>query len=154
MPIIVQRSKKPDQPKKSFIGKDGFTTPKKGNGNLPMKESTTSKDSFHSKEKPMSTGKPNLSPSKGPSQMKTTTAEEVRSKPAIDFKNTRMCSYMGKCKRKECSFAHSIEVFQPPECRFGEKCKSVDSAGNITCRFKHVEESKEAFLARSAGGKA
>lgn len=140
VPVVVQKK---SLPKKSFIGKDGFSTPKRFTGDYK----TPSKDT--SKEKTVTTGKINPKDHSVKDRSVKNPASANESKPTIDFKNTRMCSYLDKCKRKECSFAHSIEAFQPPECRFGEKCKSVDSTGRITCRFKHVEESKEAFLARS-----
>jgi hypothetical protein len=77
--------------------------------------------------------------------------EETRSPPKAAvpqdvsaLKNTRMCNYMGNCRKKEgCSFAHSLEEWQPPTCRFQENCKH-----KATCNFKHASETKNDFLAR------
>jgi hypothetical protein len=64
----------------------------------------------------------------------------------VVFKNTRMCTFAKQgCKRSGCSFAHSLEEFQPPKCRFEATCKNKPA-----CKFKHSEETKEAFLARLA----
>lgn len=60
------------------------------------------------------------------------------------YKNTRLCNFGSNCKRKECSFAHSVEEFTPVECRFDERCRTKD-----TCKFKHRDETKEAFIRRS-----
>ena len=61
-----------------------------------------------------------------------------------EFKYTRMCVFAKTCKRSNCSFAHSIEQFNPVECRFQDRCKTKE-----TCRFRHASETKEQFLARS-----
>ena len=69
----------------------------------------------------------------------TQEADDSAKKPNEEFKNTRMCSFLDKCKRRGCTFAHTIEDYTPVECRFQFKCKSVDSTGNYTCRFKHKD---------------
>lgn len=76
--------------------------------------------------------------------------DEAGKKPNEEFKNTRMCSFLDKCKRKDCTFAHTLDEYNPVECRFQLKCKSVDVNGNYTCRFKHKDETKEAYLSRSS----
>ena len=72
------------------------------------------------------------------------TTPQSSAKPSEEFKYTRMCNFAKTCKRKDCSFAHTLEQFTPVECKFQDRCKTQS-----TCRFKHSCESKEAFLERT-----
>ena len=53
----------------------------------------------------------------------------------VVFKNTRMCNFAKQgCKRSGCTFAHTLEEFQPPQCRFEKTCKN-----KAACKFKHSD---------------
>ena len=56
----------------------------------------------------------------------------------------RACNFWDKCRRSStsCGYAHTLEEFQPVECKFAT-CRKQD------CRFFHpAKESKGAFLER------
>ena len=75
-----------------------------------------------------------------PSQPKRTPMpEDVKQ----SYLNTRMCDFAKNCKRKMCTFAHTIEEFSPMMCNFDRRCRNRD-----TCRFKHSDETKEEFIVR------
>jgi len=53
------------------------------------------------------------------------------------LKKTKFCNIFiqeGKCDRKVCNFAHSMEEYNFPSCAFGDNCKVKN------CRFKHTGE--------------
>jgi len=62
------------------------------------------------------------------------------------LEKTKICNNTlkyGYCKRKVCTFAHSLEELKDPPCAFGKTCRS-----NINCRFKHPDESRSAYHVR------
>lgn len=69
---------------------------------------------------------------------------DAPTKPEATFNNakTRMCNFAGKCRRSNCTYAHTLDEFSPVECRF-HTCRKPD------CRFFHPKkESKSDFLER------
>ena len=60
-----------------------------------------------------------------------------------NLKCTKMCNSGKDCKRPGCNYAHSMDEFNPIECKFQTRCKNPQS-----CTFKHSFESKDNFLAR------
>jgi len=60
---------------------------------------------------------------------------------------TKMCKSVAlgiKCKyMTKCTYAHSVEELKIVNCSFGNKCKN-----GSTCKFKHLTESKEEYVAR------
>ena len=61
------------------------------------------------------------------------------------LKNTKFCNIFiqeGKCDRKVCNFAHSVEEYTFPSCAFGDNCKVKN------CRFKHTTENLEEYKKR------
>lgn len=61
------------------------------------------------------------------------------------LKKTKFCSIFiqeGKCNRKVCNFAHSIEEFNFPSCAFADNCKVKN------CKFKHNNETIENYKSR------
>jgi len=67
---------------------------------------------------------------------------------AKNLECTRACNNVsrhGRCNRgTACKFAHSLEKLNDPSCLFGNDCRQK---GN--CRFKHVDETREEFYART-----
>jgi hypothetical protein len=61
------------------------------------------------------------------------------------LKKTKFCNIFlqeGKCNRKVCNFAHSIEEFSFPSCAFADHCKVKN------CKFKHTSETLEQYKSR------
>ena len=61
------------------------------------------------------------------------------------LKKTKFCNIFiqeGKCDRKVCNFAHTIEEFNFPSCAFGDNCKVK------FCKFKHKKESLDEYKNR------
>lgn len=64
-------------------------------------------------------------------------------KPQV-LKNTKMCKNGEQCNRRaSCTFAHTLEEFNPIPCRFQKNCNQ-----KLTCSFKHEFESKEEYISR------
>lgn len=60
------------------------------------------------------------------------------------LKNTKMCKNGEQCNRRAmCTFAHTLEEFNPITCRFQDRCNQKE-----TCSFKHDFESKEDYIKR------
>lgn len=86
---------------------------------------------------------------------------EVQKTPEISDedrrKNTKFCRFVeikvvngkttevNKCRSATCSYAHSIESYNPPCCRFQDNCRNMS-----TCAFKHRNETKESYHERSS----
>jgi hypothetical protein len=51
----------------------------------------------------------------------------------------------GVCRRRECTYAHSIEELRIFECKFNENCYKED------CKFFHAFETKEEYFERVGG---
>ena len=74
-----------------------------------------------------------------------------RTKPCRNIINT------GLCTRKKCTFAHSMEEWRVPICRYDMNCRyingKINKFGNMIegsiCRFKHTYESSEEWLNRT-----
>jgi hypothetical protein len=49
-----------------------------------------------------------------------------------------------KCRRPNCTYAHTMENWKPRPCRFQSSCRSVD-----TCPFKHEGETRESYYERT-----
>jgi hypothetical protein len=64
------------------------------------------------------------------------------------LKRTKLCKYGSKCKRKVCTFAHSIKELQPAKCLFGESCRFINHPSR-KCTFLHPNETKEEFVKRT-----
>ena len=77
---------------------------------------------------------------------------------AITLKCTKACTHVttkndngdfGTCYRETCSFAHSVDEWQPPKCQFGSTCrirhgrvnKDCVVDPNTKCKFIHDDES-------------
>jgi hypothetical protein len=61
------------------------------------------------------------------------------------LKKTKFCNIFiqeGKCSRKVCNFAHSMEEYNFPCCAFGDNCKVKK------CRFKHPFENLNEYKVR------
>jgi hypothetical protein len=61
------------------------------------------------------------------------------------LKKTKFCNIFlqeGKCNRKVCNFAHSMEEFSFPSCAFADHCKVKN------CKFKHTYETLEQYKSR------
>jgi hypothetical protein len=60
-------------------------------------------------------------------------------KPRPTPVKTRMCTYKGKCKKNNCTFAHTLDEWNPIVCSFDGRCK------NDECKFWHkkTETKKE-----------
>lgn len=61
------------------------------------------------------------------------------------LKKTKFCNIFiqeGKCDRKVCNFAHSMEEYNFPSCAFGDNCKVKN------CRFKHTGELLDEYKKR------
>lgn len=61
------------------------------------------------------------------------------------LKKTKFCNIFiqeGKCDRKVCNFAHSMEEYNFPSCAFGNNCKVKN------CKFKHTEELLDEYKKR------
>lgn len=71
------------------------------------------------------------------------TEEPRQSEPTRNMKCTKMCNSGKDCKRPGCNYAHSMDEFNPIECKFQTRCKNPH-----TCTFKHNFETKENFLGR------
>jgi len=59
---------------------------------------------------------------------------------------TKPCYNMtqyGKCNRKQCNFAHSVDELKDPMCIFDKTCRKRQA-----CRFKHSDESREEYHQR------
>ncbi len=66
----------------------------------------------------------------------------------VFLKNTKMCKNGEMCNRRNnCTFAHTMEEFNPISCRFQDRCNQ-----KLTCSFKHDSESKEDYLMRLSNG--
>lgn len=51
----------------------------------------------------------------------------------INNSKTRLCKYLNKCRRgTKCGYAHSEAELVKPQCRYGLRCKNMDS-----CKFDH-----------------
>ena len=113
-------------------------------------------------DKPIKNGNPlvvdiNSFPILGTLKLEEETEEE---KPVINFR-TRPCRNVtnrsGICYRKKCSFAHSMEEWRIPECRYDYNCRyfhgQYNNFGNIikgsVCRFKHSYENVDEWLNRT-----
>jgi hypothetical protein len=62
-----------------------------------------------------------------------------------ETKCTRYCRNVlkfGKCNRSECTFAHTMEQYNPVKCDFGKGCKKQG------CTFIHPHETKESHCKR------
>ena len=54
-----------------------------------------------------------------------------------------MCRFKDKCKRKNCTFAHTLDEWNPIVCSFDGRCK------NGVCKFWHKKkETKEELCTR------
>lgn len=85
-----------------------------------------------------------LTPSNPPVGRQPATPSVAQPDRSQSFKNTKMCKNKGDCRRRpNCTFAHSLEEFNPIECRFQGRCKTPN-----TCTFKHHFETKEVYLQR------
>jgi len=85
--------------------------------------------------------------------------EEIRVIPEENDrrKNTKFCRFVeiknvngktvevNKCRSSTCSYAHTIEAYNPPTCRFQDGCRNM-----ATCAFKHKSETKESYHERSS----
>jgi hypothetical protein len=63
-----------------------------------------------------------------------------------DFRpvRTKMCKFAEKCTRSVCTFAHTLDEWSPPVCRFQSKC-------NLSChRYHRKYETKAQYLERLA----
>ena len=49
-----------------------------------------------------------------------------------------------KCRRPNCTYAHTMENWKPRPCRFQSSCRSID-----TCPFKHEAETRESYYERT-----
>ena len=61
------------------------------------------------------------------------------------FKNTIPCRHIlnnGECHLSYCTFAHSIEELNAPNCMFDKSCRKID------CRFIHSNESRDQWIER------
>ncbi len=61
------------------------------------------------------------------------------------LKKTKFCNIYiqeGRCDRKVCNFAHSMDEFNFPTCAFGDNCKVKN------CRFKHPAENLDEYKKR------
>ncbi len=91
-------------------------------------------------------------------KIETHVPTEVKNQEEDDRrKNTKFCRFVeiksvngkvtevNKCRSSTCSYAHSIEVYNPPSCRFQDGCRNM-----ATCSFKHKSETKESYHERSS----
>lgn len=90
-----------------------------------------------------------------------TTPEKISTKHPLSY--TRACRLVtegidengnfGVCYRATCTFAHSLEEFQPPICKFGSTCRflklSKDSDPKNVCKFKHSSETLKKWIKRA-----
>lgn len=65
--------------------------------------------------------------------------QQLRNIQKETFTKTKMCKFR-RCKKPECTFAHSIDELVPKECFFKERCKIR------TCHFLHPGETKQDYL--------
>lgn len=49
---------------------------------------------------------------------------------------TRLCRYLKNCSKAECTYAHSLDEWEPIRCRGGDNCTSVE------CTYMHPKETK------------
>ena len=74
------------------------------------------------------------------------------------LRNTQMCLYGEKCKRKSCRFAHRPEDLVVGDCLYKDHCRFVsyrngfyvnNSSGDKMCKHLHPEEKLEDFYVRT-----
>ena len=78
-------------------------------------------------------------------------------KPCRNVTNNKNGIGPGICYRKKCTFAHSIEEWRIPVCRYDYNCRyfygKYNSFGYIikgsVCRFKHTSETIDEWLKRT-----
>ena len=89
--------------------------------------------------------------------------EESRSQVFVEMSNnreigktlqkTKACwnvKKFGKCTRHECTFAHTLDEWIPPLCRFGDKCRHIEGGKHsLPCKFKHPSETLNEYFTRS-----
>lgn len=74
--------------------------------------------------------------------------KEELAKKLVKSKFCRNILEHGKCYRKVCTFAHSLEELSPAKCAFGDVCKFQKSKTK-TCGFIHPCETKDGFCKRT-----
>lgn len=80
-----------------------------------------------------------------------------RTKPCINVTSNKNGVGPGICYRKTCTFAHSMEEWRIPVCRYDYNCRyfygKYNSLGYIikgsVCRFKHTYETVDEWLKRT-----
>ena len=115
---------------------------------IPQRKDYPPRKEYTQKERMPATEKLPSLLKRTPQTPKSTTVQPKTAQSVAEsnetYKNTRMCNFGKTCKRKECSFAHTVGEFSPVECNFQDRCKN-----KMQCRFKHSDETKEAYMIRS-----
>ena len=68
-------------------------------------------------------------------------SEELKAR-RVEQKYTRVCSYLDKCTRRDCLFAHSASQLVVKDCNFGDRCINPD------CPFFHPDDDVENVFGR------
>lgn len=77
--------------------------------------------------------------------------------PVSTYRPTKMCSYGLRCRKSDCTYAHSIEQLAPDNCRFGNCCNQVlrnsqgvyqNTSQDRSCTRLHPGEDVKAYACR------